>query len=159
MYAELEVGKWPYKKFPSWCFGFPSGFQRITATEVCNRLDQPARVTTSTLSWGSSDDREGLILFVEEDKKKKFFLTCRSSAHNDEIVDGVRNGATLRAAAGVLQIALWPDEHFKQPHEEHEGWTPARAGQSGPRLRHRTVTAHPAETRTLDVGKAQDTTS
>lgn len=75
--------------------------------------------------------------------KLRVFLTCRSSAHYDEIVNVVRNDASLRTAAGVLQVALWPDEDFEQPHEQHKGWAPARAGQGGPRLRHRTVTAHP----------------
>jgi hypothetical protein len=54
VYVQLVVGE---RKCPSWCFGFPSGFQRITSAEVCDRLDQSARITTSTLSWGSSDDR------------------------------------------------------------------------------------------------------
>lgn len=47
--------------------------------------------------------------------------------------------AHLCSPAGVLQVALAPEEHLEQAHEQHEGSAAARRGERRPRLRHGTV--------------------
>lgn len=67
----------------------------------------------------------------------------RAQAHHDEVVLVVEVAlARLGPAAGVLQVALRPDEHLEQTHEEHEGGAAARVGERGARPRHRAVALH-----------------
>jgi len=69
----------------------------------------------------------------------------RTAAHDDEVVLLVRQDPRQRTTARVLDVALRPDEHLQQAHEQHERRPAARAGQRRPRLGHRAVAAatHP----------------
>lgn len=70
---------------------------------------------------------------------------CRSAAHHDEVVFPVGQRSRQRPAARVLDVALRPDEHLQQAHEQHVRGPAARAGQRRTRLGHRAVAraAHP----------------
>jgi len=69
----------------------------------------------------------------------------RPTAHNYEVVLLVRQAHIRCPATRVFDVALWPDEHLQQAHEQHERRPTTSAGQRRSRLGHRAVAtaAHP----------------
>lgn len=77
--------------------------------------------------------------FAHLAESARHHATRGSTAHDDKVVLPVRERFGHGTAARVLDIALRPDKHFQQAHEQHERRPAARAGQRRTRLGHRTI--------------------
>lgn len=66
----------------------------------------------------------------------------RASAHDDEVILAVRHASGHGSTTRILQVALGPDEHLEQTHEQHERGATTSARKRRPRLSHRAVAVH-----------------